>query len=147
MEKEIIIQSRRFYIKVTLAETLTPGLELEVKAPENTMQVTSVPPLVLAVAPDVWVIPIEDSDTSNDSNSEKNNSESGANEEPAEDGIIGKSEDFLKSQTDVLDYLVYDIDKDGSPELSIGKNIENCSNVFEIYSYKDDEFIYEAVGV
>ena len=94
MEKEIIIQSRRFYIKVTLAQKLTPGLELEVKAPENTMQVTSVPPLVLAVAPDVWVIPIEDSDTSNDSVSEKNNSESGANDEPAEEPAFFSQESW-----------------------------------------------------
>lgn len=52
------------------------------------------PPLVLAVAPDVWVISIEDSDTSNDSVSEKNNSESGANDEPAEEPAFFSQESW-----------------------------------------------------
>lgn len=50
---------------------------------------------------------------------------------------------FIHSQSDALDYLIYDIDEDGYPELFFGKHIEEeRADIYEIYTYKNGDFNY-----
>ena len=49
---------------------------------------------------------------------------------------------FIKSKSDAITYLIYDVDKDRYPEVFIGRHDqENRAFVFDIYSYKKDEFV------
>ena len=51
--------------------------------------------------------------------------------------------EFIKSHSDAKSYLVYDIDKDGFPELFFEYlAVEERGFVYDIYSYHDGEFIY-----
>lgn len=67
-------------------------------------------------------------------------------DETQQDDTVEKYIDFIRSQTDALDYLVYDIDKDGYPELFIEKEHTGTELVtgreyyHDIYTYKNGEF-------
>ena len=49
---------------------------------------------------------------------------------------------FIKSKSNANTYLIYDIDKDGYPEVFIGRQDPGYrAFVFDIYSYKKDAFV------
>lgn len=48
---------------------------------------------------------------------------------------------FIKSKSDAISYLIYDVDKDNYPEVFIERHVqEDRAFVFDIYTYKDGNF-------
>lgn len=89
----------------------------------------------------------EDLSEIDDSKFEESHQETISNEEaPEKENTIEAYKGFIQSQTDALDYLIYDIDKDGFPELFIEKEHTGDEYVtgreysHAIYTYKNGEF-------
>lgn len=89
----------------------------------------------------------EDLSEVDDSKVEESLQETISNEEtPEKETTIEAYKGFIQSQTDALDYLIYDIDKDGFPELFIEKEHTGDEYVtgreysHDIYTYKNAEF-------
>ena len=66
-----------------------------------------------------------------------------SNEDVKKDEIIEQYKAFIKSQKDGSNYIIYDIDKDGYPEVMIEKLIlEWRTSLYSLYKYKDGSFIF-----
>lgn len=57
--------------------------------------------------------------------------------------IIEEYKSFIRSKSEGGYYLIYDVDKDGFPELMINRMIpEERTSVYDVYTYKNGEFTF-----